>query len=105
MCFFLFYNPLATNGGKRFGAGRKKGSFAQHTLANMKAKQILAQMVEAEIVPIANALIEKARKGDVPATKELLDRTWGKAEQPLTGKDGGDLIMKIINNYGNNDPL
>ena len=43
---------------------------------------------------IDNALIEKAKLGDIPAIKELYDRVYGKSLQSMemTGKDGKDLI-------------
>lgn len=44
---------------------------------------------------IAEALVEKAKTGDVPAIKEIADRVDGKAVQPLAGSDGEEPITLI----------
>ena len=75
-------------------AGRKKG---EATILREKAKDYLARRLEEEIAPIADKLIEKASKGDVPAIKELFDRAWGKAPQAITGSEGGALIIQFDN--------
>lgn len=62
-------------GGHREGAGRKKGFAAKQAEL---APEVLAAMVIAEIEPIGKALIEAAKKGSVPAAKELFDRAFGK---------------------------
>jgi hypothetical protein len=76
-------------GGKRIGAGRKIGSRAQHTLQAEQGKALLIQMYLENIRPINQALIDKAKSGDIQAIKELHDRVYNKAAQPLTGGDGG----------------
>ena len=40
-----------------------------------------SHMVMREIKPIGKALIDKAKKGDVTATRELFDRAFGRAPQ------------------------
>lgn len=65
-------------GGYREGSGRKQGFAAKKA---EEAREILAGMVISEIVPIGEALIAKAKTGDVSAIKELLDRAFGKAPQ------------------------
>ncbi len=65
-------------GGKRIGAGRKQGFAAKNA---EEARRILSEMVMNEIEPIGKALIAKAKNGDVAATRELLDRAFGKAPQ------------------------
>ena len=66
------------HGGKRAGAGRKKGFAAKSA---EEARRVLSEMVMREIEPIGKALIAKAKKGDVIATRELFDRAFGKASQ------------------------
>jgi ribosomal protein L17 len=44
---------------------------------------------------IAEALVDKAKTGDVPAIKEIADRVDGKAVQPLAGADGEEPINVI----------
>jgi hypothetical protein len=67
-------------GGRRTGAGRKKGFAAKNA---EEARRILSEMVASEVVPIAQALIARAKEGHIPATRELFDRAWGKAPQAL----------------------
>jgi hypothetical protein len=65
-------------GGFREGAGRKRG-FA--SIEAEKAREFICKRVAEELGPIVASLIEKAKKGDVPAIKELFDRAWGKPIQ------------------------
>jgi hypothetical protein len=67
-------------GGYRLGAGRPK---AQHTIEAEAAKAHLVELFVAEKDAIFKALISKAKKGDVPALKELFERVWGKPVQPI----------------------
>ena len=41
---------------------------------------------------LANALIDKARQGDVTALKEMADRLDGKVAQAVVGDDGSEPI-------------
>lgn len=67
-------------GGKRPGAGRKKGYAAKSA---EEARKVFAELISKEIEPIVKALIKKAKKGDIRATSLLLDRAFGKpAEEP-----------------------
>lgn len=82
------------NGGKREGAGRKKGQLAGHTLKTQEQRIKAIAMVDACLEEIFAPQIEKAMKGDTSAFTAVLDRAWGKPLQSteLTGKDGKDLI-------------
>jgi hypothetical protein len=40
---------------------------------------------------VADALVDKAMSGDVPAIREVADRLEGKVAQPVTGRDGGPI--------------
>ncbi|QLL11715.1 hypothetical protein [Pseudomonas chlororaphis] len=79
-------------GGKREGAGRPKGQRNKIT-ADIK---VIAQAFGEEAV---NALVEIMRDGDAPhaarvaATKEILDRGYGKSKQELelAGPGGGPI--------------
>jgi hypothetical protein len=84
-------------GGARPGAGRPK---AQHTVEAEAAKARLVELFVEEKDEIFAALIKKAKRGDVPALKELFERVWGKPVQPIGNDDTGQLTVKVIN-YGN----
>ncbi len=69
-------------GGKRIGAGRKKGFAAKNA---EEARILLSSRVLEEIGPICEALIKKAKKGNIHAIRELFDRAWGKSPQAMNG--------------------
>lgn len=79
-------------GGYRKGAGRPKGTKEPQTLLREASLMKLRELADAEITPIAKALIEKAKTGDVPAIKELFDRAWGKAPQQTDITSDGKAI-------------
>jgi hypothetical protein len=62
-------------GGKRKGAGRKKGFAA---LKAEEARAFIAQAVSQELGLITAALVKKAKHGDVRAAQILLERAYGK---------------------------
>lgn len=66
------------NGGARVGAGRKKGQKAAHTLEAEAIRIDLIQKAIARKGKINDALLDKAETGDVPAIREVMDRTVGK---------------------------
>ena len=76
-------SPHMKNGGKRNGAERPKGSISGHTKEALIFKEELIRRVLAEKGPLIDALIKKAKKGDVHALKEINDRVLGKAHQSL----------------------
>ena len=65
-------------GGYRAGSGRKKGFAARNA---EEARRLLSDMVMREITPIGEALVKKARTGDVAAVRELFDRAFGRPSQ------------------------
>lgn len=83
-------------GGKRPGAGRKKGSKATHTLEAEKAKQELIRMYIENCRPIHQALIDKAKSGDISAIKELFERVHGKVPQTLGGDKNNPIILQGV---------
>ena len=66
------------HGGKRAGAGRKKGYAA---IEAEKTREYITQRVSEALEPIIDALIEHAKQGDLKAIHELFDRAWGKPHQ------------------------
>ena len=77
---FNFDSYQTMRGGYRQNAGRKQGMSAKNA---EEARRVLSEMVMKEIEPIGRALIAKAKKGDVIASRELFDRAFGKAPQNL----------------------
>ncbi|MDB5244527.1 MAG: hypothetical protein JWN18_397 [Parcubacteria group bacterium] len=65
-------------GGFRLGSGRKPGFAAKNA---EEARKLFSELLMKDIQPIAEALIVKAKNGDVAAARELFDRSWGKAIQ------------------------
>lgn len=86
---------MSTHGGKRKGAGRKKGSKASHTLEAQAVKQLYIEKAQEYALPILEALVAKALEGDVSAIREFNDRAFGKAPQAITGPEGKQLVIQI----------
>ncbi|GEM_PF-4172906 len=68
------------HGGHRFGAGRPQGSKSQKTLEQEALRQYIFDEVKRNQQKIVGSLIRQAVKGQVQATKELLERTLGKVK-------------------------
>jgi hypothetical protein len=71
------------SGGKRPGAGRPKGAVSGHTKEALIFKEELIKRVLKEKGPLIEALIGKAKTGDVQALKEINDRLLGKPLQQV----------------------
>lgn len=80
-------------GGKREGAGRKK---AKHTIQAEAFKAFLIAEVVKDKKPIVEALIAKAKSGDVPALKEVFERVLGKPIPVLPDDDAAVLPFALI---------
>lgn len=80
-------------GGKRPGAGRKTAS---HTLEASKFREELIRRVIEEQGPIIDALIFRAKEGDVRALSEVLDRVLGKVTQPMDVTSDGKPLPQPI---------
>lgn len=83
-------------GGKRKGAGRKKGSKAPHTIEAEKAREFIIQKVCEALEPIIDRLIEDAKKGDKESVKILFDRGFGKPKESMeiSGNPENPFIIK-----------
>jgi len=90
-------------GGKQPGAGRPK---EKRTIQAEKLREFLIAEVIREKGPIIEALIAKAKTGDIPAIKEVLERTIGKVKETMDVNTFGDetlnaTLLKAINKiYG-----
>jgi len=80
---------IARENGRK--GGRPKGSKASHTLQIQWAKKQLIKTYIENIRPINKALIDKALTGDIAAIRELNDRVYGKASQPIEGSLMGNV--------------
>ncbi len=81
--------------------GRPKGSKSPVTLKVEAARQVLIDAYIANIKPINEALIAKAKEGDIAAIKELHDRVYGKSIQPVEGSIKGNISIQFDNSFTN----
>lgn len=88
------------DGHGRFAKGNRisRGNPLARRVARLRAALVRAVTPE-DIAAVVEALIEKARSGDVAAARELLDRTLGKpdaldfnSEQHITPGEVGELM-------------
>ena|ERR1700693_5836585 len=79
-------------GGKRPGAGRKK---AGHTIEAEAYRAYLVSEVMKNAAPIVAALINKAKKGDVQAIRELHERAMGKVKDEIDLNGKVNLILDV----------
>jgi hypothetical protein len=48
-----------------------------------EARRVIAEVAMRDAGPIAEALAERARKGEIAAIRELFDRAWGRPHQAV----------------------
>src|ERR1035437_2118261 len=74
--------------------GKKKGYKAPHTLLIQEGRKALINKYLLSQDDVDDALIAKAKSGDIPAIRELYNRVFGMSIQAIemTGKDGKDLF-------------
>ena len=73
-------------GGAMPGAGRPKGSKANHTIKTEQARQYIIDQVTANLEEIIAPQIEKAKKGEYQSYKDLVDRAYGKPKETFEGE-------------------
>ena len=78
------------SGGKRAGAGRKKG---YKSIVAERYNTALAKEVEKHAPALILALLSKAKTGDVPAIKEIHDRLMGRPLNVFEPDDDGNLTL------------
>lgn len=84
---------MAQRGGKREGAGRKKG---EASILADKAREYIAIRVSEELGPIVDKAIEQAKAGDKYARDWLSDRGWGKPLQAIVTEDKDGNRLPIL---------
>lgn len=70
-------------GGYRPGAGNKKGSKHKKTLEQEVKIRTLEEMLRPHAEEVANALVKKAKTGDIGAIKEYHERLLGKVKDKV----------------------
>ena len=86
---------MAAHGGKRPGAGRRRGAVSQ-------AKLDIAAMAKGHAQAALDVLVTVAKDDDAPsaarvsASTAILDRAYGKPKQALIGGDEGDAPLKLV---------
>lgn len=80
-------------GGRREGAGRKKGYVA---LQAEKFRQEVVKQTMKELRPILKKALEQAKAGDAQARSWLIDRGFGKALESLAIVDPDDVLKTIF---------
>ena len=74
---------------RRNAGGRPKAVAEVQALARAETSANIAALIRVRDTSEVPAAV-------VAATKELLDRAWGKAPQAITGADGGDLSIMLV---------
>ena len=73
--------------------GLKSGSKENFDIITIRQKQLIAEMVDREMVPMIRAMIEKATAGDVAAFECLLNRYMGKPMQEVAHTGNAQTIV------------
>lgn len=83
-------------GGKREGAGRKKGYAA---IQAEKSRELICLALEKDFKPIIEKAIDQAKDGDAVARNFLFERGYGKVAQAVTTLDleGNEVPLQSIN--------
>lgn len=79
--------------GNNHKGGRPKGSVGANTLRAQKIREYILKQIEKELAPMIAAMINKVKKGDTLAFKELLDRAMGKATESIDVTSNGQTIV------------
>lgn len=71
------------HGGKRQNAGRPVGAKSKKTLEREALKDYIFSEVKKNQKEIVEALLKRAKKGEIAAIRELLDRAVGKVKDEV----------------------
>lgn len=63
--------------------GRHKSLTTLRREMDKDAREKFLAFASTQVLPVGDALVEKAKEGDVQAIKEFFDRIWGKAPQQV----------------------
>ena len=79
-------------GGYREGGGRPKGAVSDKTRKKQLLEEYLLEEVIKEKKQIVKALIRTAKKNNIQAIKEILDRVLGRSKESVDITSGGERI-------------
>ena len=93
--------PNGRNGKGQFKKDNKAAVGRKDKPADIHAKELkkalLGAVTKEDIEDIAKKLISEAKEGNIPATKELFDRLWGRAVQVVDiGENTAKTIFDIL---------
>jgi hypothetical protein len=77
----------------RGNPGGPGNPYARRTAALRSA--LLDAVTEADIRAVARALVKRAKAGEIPAIRELLDRLLGKAGD-ASPEDAGGIVLNVV---------
>lgn len=69
--------------------------FGSATLQAQLQRKLLQEYLRSHLDEMYDAQIKKAKDGDTQSFVALLDRSWGKPAQAITGADGTDLFPTV----------
>lgn len=78
-------------GGKREGAGRKKGSITKPRFSDYVS--------ESDVEKLVKKAMELAKNGDTTMLKFVLEHQFGKAMQPVEGNLTGNFSLSFDNTF------
>lgn len=93
------------NGGARDGAGRKKGQISLETKRKQAFEKLFVQSVNKEKKAIIDALVDRAKGGDVKALIDVLNRVIGKPVEHVDHTTKGEQMDFVVVSYGKEDPI
>lgn len=82
-------------GGARPGAGRKKGYKEKGTIEKEVAREMLRNMVKAELGPMTEAQIAHAKGLKYLMTREGSSGKWVKVTEAMAGTLGPDVLVEV----------
>jgi len=59
-------------------------------------RELARQYTDSAVETLANVMATGSPNARVSAANALIDRGWGKAEQPITGADGGTVKFEVV---------
>lgn len=79
--------------------GRHKSLATLKREADKDAREKFLLFASTQVLPIGDALVEKAKTGDIQAIKEFFDRTFGKAAQLVEHTGEIKLTLRAVSNH------